>query len=634
MEIEKSSGAEDATPGRRGWLAARPAPEAATPGGNAAAGPRLRFGHLWIEALIFVLLLCTGAALVFRGALVDRHLSLDPTSAGERPVYSYSDVSSGGKSQVEVTDPGSWRWTCRIALAYAYPFCGFGIELHRGDPARGIDLSGYDKVTLDISYQGPGDRLRLSFRNRDLVDGHPVEGEEAKPVGMAFDVGQGRQTVEIALDRASVEGWWSAQHAAQMPRAGEPRLDNVVAIDVQTPAAPAPGTYRMTLHRVALDGTAFTAAQWYLLIIGVWIAATALLLVYRLVTLRRTLAARQRLHLQHALYLESARHAAESASAAKSRFLAHMSHELRTPLNAILGYAQMLRTAAADERQRRAAGTIHESGEHLLALITDILDHSKIAAGKLELEIASFDLRAMVRAVVEMIRGRAEEQGLCLKWRIASDVPQRLVGDQKHLRQVLINLLGNAVKFTPQGEVALDVGVVAHEGGDVRLRFEVRDTGLGIADDQQALVFRPFEQAGNAAGTTGTGLGLSISKQLVELMGGTVDFVSRSGEGSRFWFDVTLPLGESHLLAQGPVEESTAAADTRVIAPPAEALEAFLVPARTGNMRAIRAEAEALAALHPEYRDFCAHVGELARNFQSAKLLELIERHLQDKLAA
>ncbi|OYW85539.1 MAG: hypothetical protein B7Z20_08910, partial [Sphingobium sp. 32-64-5] len=191
---------------------------------------------------------------------------------------------------------------------------------------------------------------------------------------MAFDVVQGRQTVEIGLDRASVEGWWSAQHAAQMPRAGEPRLDNVVGIDVQTPAAPAPGAYRITLHRVALDGTAFTAAQWYLLIIGVWIAVTALLLVYRLVTLRRTLAARQRLHLQHALYLESARHAAESASAAKSRFLAHMSHELRTPLNAILGYAQMLRAAALDERQRRAAGTIHESGEHLLALITDILD--------------------------------------------------------------------------------------------------------------------------------------------------------------------------------------------------------------------------------------------------------------------
>ncbi|MCX8477375.1 MAG: ATP-binding protein [Sphingomonas sp.] len=595
-----------------------------------------RFGNLWLEATIFLLLLCTAAAILFRSALVEHDLSIDPATAAQYAPYAYSDETSGGRSVAFLKDPHALAWTCEIRTGFAYPFCGVGLRLDQVEPDTGLDLSGFSKITLDITYKGPLKRLKIALKNRDLVGGAPVQGEDAKPIAIEIDVVQGRQTIELDLADAVVESWWASTHLNAMPRAKEPRFDNVVAIDLQTGSGEALGLHSGSVHRITLSGASFTAAQWYLLILGIWAGLTALLLVYRLVTLRRTLAARQRRHLEEARYLEMARQAAESASQAKSRFLAHMSHELRTPLNAILGYAQFLQAADLDDRQLRAASTIQESGEHLLALIGDILDHSKIEAGKLELHAASFDLRETVRTVLEMVRGRAEDKGLRFIWRIGSDVPARVVGDQKHLRQVLINLLGNAVKFTNRGEVAFALGMVARESGDVRLRFEVRDTGEGIPEDKQHLVFQAFEQVGDsAANAGGTGLGLSISQQLVERMGGRIEMTSRSGEGSRFWFELSLPLGENCLPESvADVEEAVSALPSPLETPPPEALRPLLVPAQAGNMRAIRAEAEKLIAAAPEYRAFGAHLIDLANNFQSAALLELVEKNLEDRLAA
>lgn len=594
-----------------------------------------RFGNLWLEATIFLLLLCTAAAILFRSALVEHDLSIDPANAAQYAVYAYSDGTTGGNSVASLKDTHAPSWTCEMKPGYDYPYCGFGLRLDQAKPDAGLDLSSFSKITLDITYQGPSSKLKLAIKNRDLVNGVPVEGEDAKPIAIEFDVVQGRQTIELDLSEATVDSWWVSAHPGAMPRAREARFDNVVAIDLQT-ASNTIGPYSGTVHRIAFAGAAFSAAQWYLLILGVWIGFTALLLVYRLVTLRRTLAARQRRHLEEARYLEMARQAAESVSQAKSRFLAHMSHELRTPLNAILGYAQFLQAADLDDRQLRAASTIQESGEHLLALIGDILDHSKIEAGKLELHAASFDLRETIRTVVEMVRGRAEDKGLRFAWRIGSDVPARVVGDQKHLRQVLINLLGNAVKFTNRGEVAFVLGMVARESGDVRLRFEVRDTGEGIAEDKQHLVFQAFEQVGDsAANAGGTGLGLSISQQLVERMGGRIEMTSRPGEGSRFWFELSLPLGENCLPESvADAEEAVSALPSPLEIPPPEALRPLLMPARAGNMRAIRAEAEKLIAAAPEYRAFGAHLVDLANNFQSAALLELVEKNLENRLAA
>ncbi len=245
--------------------------------------------------------------------------------------------------------------------------------------------------------------------------------------------------------------------------------------------------------------------------------------------------------------LKIAKTAAESANRAKSEFLANMSHELRTPLNAILGYAQILENdAGLGERHTVAARTIHQSGAHLLTLITDILDLAKIEAGKLELDPSSLDLRHLVRGVSDMIRIRAEDKGLAFVCDVAPDLPRNVLADEMRLRQVLINLLGNAIKFTAQGEVGLHVAVVSMSGTDARLRFQIRDTGVGIPPEQVALIFQPFEQFGEAERRAGgTGLGLSISRQLVGLMHSHIEVESKPGEGSSFAFEIVLPIAET-----------------------------------------------------------------------------------------
>ena len=242
--------------------------------------------------------------------------------------------------------------------------------------------------------------------------------------------------------------------------------------------------------------------------------------------------------------LQIAKTAAESANQAKSDFLANMSHELRTPLNAVLGYAQLLeRDESLNEKQVIAARTIHQSGAHLLALITDILDLSKIEAGKLELYPSPVDLRQFVRGLSDMIRVRAEDKSLSFICETSPDVPAVLLCDAHRMRQVLLNLIGNAIKFTGQGSVTLRISPLCAGDDVAHLRFAVEDTGVGIPQDQLALIFQPFEQVGETERRAGgTGLGLSISRQLVGLMDGQIEVRSTVGQGSCFYFDLTLPV--------------------------------------------------------------------------------------------
>ncbi len=230
--------------------------------------------------------------------------------------------------------------------------------------------------------------------------------------------------------------------------------------------------------------------------------------------------------------------AAEMASRAKSTFLAHMSHEIRTPLNAILGYAQILqRNQNLTPDQRRAVETIAASGNHLFGLIDDVLDISKIEAGRMELQGANFDLHSLVRRLDSMFQHRCQQKGIRL--RIESSVAQAcwVHGDEGKLRQVLINLLGNAVKFTEAGEVTLRIDAQA---GGIH-RFEVRDTGIGIPAEEQANVLQPFHQGSRGTPQGGAGLGLAITRQCVDLMGGKLWFTSEEGKGSSFCFTASLP---------------------------------------------------------------------------------------------
>jgi signal transduction histidine kinase/DNA-binding NarL/FixJ family response regulator len=245
--------------------------------------------------------------------------------------------------------------------------------------------------------------------------------------------------------------------------------------------------------------------------------------------------------------LAVARDIAERANRAKSMFLANMSHELRTPLNAILGYAQLLkRDRTMSKWQLEATNTIQQSGEHLLMLITDVLDLSKIDAGKIELQVRPIDMTSFLHGITNIIRIKAEEKSLNFRCDIASDLPAFVQADPKRLRQILLNLLSNAVKFTDRGSVDLQVRVLSRSQGKIRIRFEVRDTGTGIAADQLERVFQPFEQVGDEQHRAGgTGLGLGISQQLARLMESEVKVESTLGQGSCFSFDMPALLADS-----------------------------------------------------------------------------------------
>lgn len=369
---------------------------------------------------------------------------------------------------------------------------------------------------------------------------------------------------------------------------------------------------------------------------------------------------------------KEAERAAHQASEAKSEFLANMNHELRTPLNGILGYTQILqRDAETGVKYEKGLRTIYQCATHLMSLINDILDFSKLEVQKMELHTQDFHLGNFLSATADMCRIKAEQKGVALVYEPNANLPTAVRADPQKLRQVLINLLGNAAKFTENGNVTFKTTLSerpANNPASWRILFQIQDTGIGIRQDQLEKIFRPFEQAeNNTRHSEGTGLGLAISRKIVQMMGSDIHVDSELGKGSTFWFEVELPAAhewhsedkpqqqDETLLAleiqtqQSRTQQSrtqqTQAERVRAeyspssqapvyVMPSASELEALCTAAKTGFMAEVIQEAERIKALDEQYVPLANKILELSHQFDDKAILKLIQSSFQEAVVS
>jgi signal transduction histidine kinase/ActR/RegA family two-component response regulator len=511
--------------------------------------------------LVILLLLATPILLAWQHYGMIRTVEISARQPhGVRITDDRTELHGNSVGSMEVTkDAVIMR--CAVGGAVPYPNCKLQFLL--GEPGKGIDLSRFDSVTLDVRHFGrKPHQVKLHVLNFD-PDYASLDEWDTQRVNEAL-IQLDDPIVTIPMHALRTGDWWRRAHKLPLSKSYL-RLDHVTAVELTTNFAGPGQVVTVELRSIRFRGKWISQTALLTGLVSAWIACGLLGLSLGLLHYRANLS-RTRSRLEQLAAIDRERKAAEAArevalaeavglARQRSQFLAQMSHELRTPLNAIIGYAQLLRRDQERvSRQQLTTGltTIHESGQHLLTLINDILDLARVEAGKMDLHPAPVHLASFLRVVADIMRVKAEEKGLAFRYELAPGLPDAVAIDETRLRQVLLNLLGNAVKFTDSGTVALRVLPVPRQGteagkeeGTARLRFEVADSGIGMNTQQLARLFQPFEQvADRQRREGGTGLGLAISQQLVRLMGGTIGVASEPGKGSTFSFELTVQVAD------------------------------------------------------------------------------------------
>jgi signal transduction histidine kinase/CheY-like chemotaxis protein len=476
--------------------------------------------------------------------------------------------SSNGNSVASLTvTKDAFVMRCYLGAAATYPFCK--LQFLMGDPVKGIDMSGYDTIAFDLRYTGRGRHvLKLHLMNFEPEFSTLEDWNSQRFNELLINVpAQPRFTAPMTAVRTA--DWWHFSRQIPLSKSYV-RLDHVTTVELATDNYHDTGqVVTVELRKIEFRGKWISRATLMGWLVSVWIACGVIGLSLGLLHYRSNLQA-NKTRMEQLAAIDRERKEAEAAretalaeavalARQRSQFLAQMSHELRTPLNAIIGYADLLGRDRDHLTERLASGlaTIRESGQHLLTLINDILDLARVEAGKMVLHPGPVHLDTFLQVLANIMRVKAEEKGLGFSYELAPGLPSAVMVDETRLRQVLLNLLGNAVKFTDTGKVSLRVLPAAPSSapGMARLRFEVADSGIGMSTQQLGRIFQPFEQVAAAQRREGgTGLGLAISQQLVQLMGGHIDVVSEPGKGSTFSFEIDVPVAAATPAAAAPHE--------------------------------------------------------------------------------
>jgi len=538
--------------------------------------------HQWLSrstriayVLAILLMVATPILLVWQHYGMTRTLEISPRHPYGARVTDDRDTTLGNRSNGDsvatlTVTRDAFVMRCHLGAKASYPFCKF--QFFMGDPVKGIDLSGYDTIVLDVRYTGPGRHIvKLHLMNFEPEISNLADWNSQRFNELLIDLPAERQFT-IPMKAVRTADWWHFSHQIPLSKSFV-RLDHITAVELATNDYTATGkTFTIELRKIEFRGKWISKTTLLTWLVSTWIGFGILALTLGLLQFRSNvqasnsrleqLAAIERDRKEAAAARETALAEAVALARQRSQFLAQMSHELRTPLNAIIGYAHLLERDRQHLTERQASGlaTINESGQHLLALINSILDLARVEAGKMTLTPAAVNLGTFLQVLANMMRVKAEEKGLAFSYELAPGLPAAVTVDETRLRQVLLNLLGNAVKFTDSGKVSLrvlpappnDLPAGPHGEQTACLRFEVADGGIGMSAQQLGRIFRPFEQVTTAQRREGgTGLGLAISQELVRLMGGKIAVASEPGKGSTFWFDITVPVSSA---APAPVE--------------------------------------------------------------------------------